>query len=124
MQTQNQLFGIRIIYENNYHELKCFYCKRRIQMQDTEKLPSSPIYKALYEKFVKAGHITPKGKTTDFTTIVENQDNDDAEESSIIKSKFLYLLKMKPKKTLLQKMRRPKNLHHTYKQGKKAHDEK
>src|SRR5438128_11669347 len=102
MQTQNQLFGIRIIYENNYHELKCFYCKRKIQKQDTEKLPSSPIYKALYEKFVKAGHITPKDKTTDFTNIVENQDNDDAEETSIRKSKFLYLLKMKPKKSVIR----------------------
>src|SRR6185369_8725331 len=48
----------------------------------------------------------------------------DVEESSIIKSKFLYLLKMKPRKTILQKMKRPKNLHPTYRQGKKALDEK
>src|SRR6185436_5875643 len=73
----------------------------------------------------KAGHITPKSKAKNFTTIVASQDDsDDVEESSIIKSKFLYLLKMKPKKTILQRMRRPKSLHPTYKQGKKALDER
>src|SRR5207248_3346994 len=99
-----------------------FYCKAKIQIQDTGKLPCSPIYKALYERFVETGHITtpPRNYRMDFTTIVENQDNSDAEESSIRKSKFLYLLKMKPKKTLMQKIRRPKGQHPTYRQGKKA----
>src|SRR6185437_13864573 len=67
----------------NCHELNCFYCRRKFQLEDTEKLPGSPIYKALYEKFVRAGHITPKDKTKDFTAIVASQDdsvNDDVEE--------------------------------------------
>src|SRR6185312_6001220 len=88
---------------------------------------SSPIYKALYEKFVRAGHITPntKDKTKDFTAIVASQiDDDDVEETSIIRSNFLFLLQMKLKKTILQLMKRPKCLHPTYKQGRKALDEK
>src|SRR5581483_11418665 len=112
----------------NCHDLKCFYCRRKFQPEDTEKIPGSPIYKALYEKFVRAGHIDimPKNKTKDFTTIVASQEEEeeDVEETSIIKSKFLYLLQMKPKKTILQIIKRPKSLHPTYKKGKKALDEK
>src|SRR6185312_5713257 len=51
----------------NCLEQRCFSCRQKFQLAETEKLPSSPIYKALYEKFVKAGHITPQ---KDFTTIV------------------------------------------------------
>src|SRR6185312_13858813 len=86
--------ALEIFMRMNCLELKCFYCRRKCQLDETEKMPSSPIYKALYEKFVRAGHITPKDKVKakDFTTIVASQDdNDDVEESSIIKSKFLYL---------------------------------
>src|SRR6185369_9357278 len=111
----------------NYLELKCFYCRRKCQLHETEKLPRSPIYKALYENFVRAGHITPntKGKTKDFTAIVASQDDgDDVEETSIIRSKFLYLLQMKPKKSILQLLKMPLSLHNTYRQGKKALDEK
>src|SRR6185295_14373697 len=78
------------------------------------------------ERFAEAGHIQLKGRMTDFATIVERQnvDNDDVEESVIRKSKFLNLLKMKPKKAFVQRLRRPKNQHPTYKQGKKALDAK
>src|SRR6185312_13704585 len=61
----------------NCLELRCFYCRRKYQLDETEKLPSSPIYKALYEKFVRAGHITitpnTKDKKKDFTAIVASQ---------------------------------------------------
>src|SRR6185312_15361762 len=91
----------------NYNELKCFYCNIKVDISDTERLPTSPIYKALHERFVEAGHIQPNAKgsrMTDFATIVEKQnvDNDDIEESAIRKSKFLNLLKMKPKKAFVQ----------------------
>src|SRR5581483_5289743 len=63
----------------NCNEMKCFYCRRKFQLEDTETIPNSPIYKALYEKFVRAGHINiaQKNKTRDFTTIVASQDDDD-----------------------------------------------
>src|SRR6185312_1354294 len=65
------------------------------------------------------------GKTKDFTAIVASQDvGDDVEEASIMKSKFLYLLQMKPKKSILQLFKMPLSLHTTYRQGKKALDEK
>src|SRR6185369_15825922 len=38
----------------NCNEMKCFYCRRKFQLNDTEIIPSSPIYKALYDKFVRA----------------------------------------------------------------------
>ena len=57
----------------NYNELKCFYCNIKVNINDTKKLPALPIYKALYERFVEAGHIQPKGKMADFATIVEKQ---------------------------------------------------
>src|SRR6185436_17619778 len=108
----------------NYHSLKCFYCNKGIKMHDTKLLESSPIYKALYEKFVETEHITPKDSTPDFTEAVENQDDSDSEEYSVMKAKFLHLLKMKPKKTLLQKIKRPKGQYPAYRQGKKAFNDK
>src|SRR6185437_7209069 len=63
----------------NYLSLKCFYCNQKIKIQDTKSLESSPIYKALHEKFVETGHITPKDNTNNFTAAVGNQDDIDSD---------------------------------------------
>src|SRR6185436_16178662 len=45
--------------KKNYNSPKCLHCRADVQMRATKALSSSPIYKALYDKFVKAGHIEP-----------------------------------------------------------------
>jgi tetratricopeptide (TPR) repeat protein len=111
--------------KTNYYSLKCFYCNEKFQMQDAKKLQSSPIYKALYKRLNEAGYIAPRDNTIELTTVIESQDDSDSEEVSIsiVKSKFLSLLKAKPRKSLMERII-PKALHPTYKQGTKALDDK